>query len=423
MAMPPDPPRVLAILPGLIPSTVISIVKPMIALHQAGRLRVQLTLEMLAKRRDIAQADVVIFCRNMEPHYAYLLAHVQQLGKPYLYDLDDNLFEVPLTLELGRYLRAPERQAQLEAYVTGAALVRVYAEPLRQRLRPLNPRLEKVLPALDWGLIPDQLPPKDERCVKILYATSRREDELVDVMLHDLQQLLLDYPAGVELTFWGHHPAVFKGNPRVTFLPHVPDYDRFLVQLAQGGFDIGLAPLLDDSFHRSKTNNKFREYGACQIAGVYSNVDVYASCVTDGETGVLVAEGPGQWRAALRRLIEDAALRRRIQVGAQAYVRAHYSQVQAEDEWVRQVHQVLAEAQRRSAALSAKAPAAPRPPAERLGWLAALARPGLKVLPRLRREGLLPVLAGGYQYLSQYMDSHRQLARYNRQLHRRSPSR
>ncbi len=415
----PSAPRVLAILPGLIPSTVISIVKPMIALHQAGRVRARLTIEMLATRRDIAQADVVIFCRNLEPHYAYLLDYVRQLGKPYIYDLDDNLFEVPLTLALGRYLRTPERLAQLEAYAAHAALVRVYARPLQERLQPLNPRLERVLPALDWSLIPDPLPPKDDQCVKVVYATSRGEDELAGLMLPDLQQLLIDYPDRVALYFWGHHPAVFRGHPRVTFLPLVTDYDQFLRQLALSGFDIGLAPLQDDSFYRSKTNNKFREYGACQIAGVYSNVDVYADCVVDGETGLLVSDAPGQWRAALGRLIDNPALRRQIQIQAQRYVRAHYTQVDAENVWVRQIQQVLAQANGRAPVPAHAGEAAPPP--ERLHWLRELARPALSILPRLRREGLLPVIHGGYQYVTRYLDSWQQLRRYRRQLRRRPP--
>jgi glycosyltransferase involved in cell wall biosynthesis len=407
-------PRVLAILPGLYPSTVISVVKPLIALHQAGQLRAQIALELLARPRDIERADIVIFCRNIEPRYAGLLDTVRRLGRPYIYDLDDNFFEVPLTLEAGRYLRDPARQAQLRAYLAGAGLVRVYAEPVRQRVLPINPRIEKVLPSLDWSLIPAQLPPKAGQPVRLVYATSRLEDELAGVISADLHALLRDYPDRVELAFWGHHPAEFRGQPQVRFLPLVPDYDRFMRQLALAGFDIGLAPLLNDEFHRSKTNNKFREYGACQIAGVYSNVEVYASCVSHGETGLLVENQPGAWRAALGRLVDEAALRRQIQVRAQAYVRAHYSQTQTEQVWLRQIRQAC-EAQPVAAETAPPTPAGPVALAGRpltMALAAEMSRYGLRLLRRIRRIGLRPALVGAYRYV----DSLRQLRRYNRQL-------
>jgi glycosyltransferase involved in cell wall biosynthesis len=409
----PAVPRVLCLLPGLTPSTVISVAKPMIALHQAGQLEARLTVELIATPRDIAWADLVIFCRNVEPRYAHLLEAVRRLGRPYIYDLDDNFFETPLTYEAGRYLRAPARLAQLEAYLAGAALVRVYAEPLRQRILPLNASVELVLPSLDWSLIPESLPPKDPQRVRLVYATSRLEDELARLITPDLQQLLREYPERVELTFWGHHPPELRRHPQVRYLPYVADYDRFVRQLALAGFDIGLAPLVDDEFHRSKTNNKLREYGACQIAGVYSDVEVYSRCVTEGETGLLVPPQPGAWRAALARLVEDPALRRRLQVQGQAYVRAHYSQTQTEQVWLGQIERVLAEARARMA--RAGAPAEPGPSGRwplALSVTSATARNGLKLVRRVRRIGLGPSLTGAQAYLS----SLRQLRRYTRQL-------
>jgi glycosyltransferase involved in cell wall biosynthesis len=387
-------------------------------LHQAGAVETRLTLEVVATPRDIAWADLIIFCRNVEPRYAHLLAAAQQLGRPYIYDLDDNFFEVPLTYEAGRYLRTPERQAQLRAYLAGAALVRVYAEPLQQRIIPINGRVEKVRPSLDWSLIPAQLPPKHGQRLRIVYATSRLDDALVNLITPDLHQLLNAFPEQVELVFWGHHPPALRHHPQVSCLPYEPDYDRFLRQLALAGFDIGLAPLLDDEFHRSKTNNKFREYAACQIAGVYSDVDVYSHCVTEGETGLLVGFEPGAWSSALSRLVQDAALRQRVQRQAAAYVREHYRQAETEQVWLRQIHSVLTINQHKPTADPPRLP----PPAPGTVTTAQWAQPlavaqatfgnGIKLAKRMRHLGLGPSLTGARRYLYSLW----QLRRYTQQL-------
>ena len=86
-------------------------------------------------------------------------------------------------------------------------------------------------------------------------------------------------------------------------------YDRYLRRFSRAGYDIGLAPLPDDVFHRSKSNNKFREYGASRVAGIYSHNDAYSNCVEHEVSGLLVSNDAGHWYDALERLIEDEALR------------------------------------------------------------------------------------------------------------------
>jgi glycosyltransferase involved in cell wall biosynthesis len=390
------------VLPGLIPSTLISVVKPLTGLHRAGSVDAKITLESLARRSDLEAADVVVFCRNFEPRFGYLIEACRQLGTPFIYDLDDNFFALPPTSEEGRYHRDPIRIEQLTRYLAAATLVRVYSEPLERRVRSLNPRIERVAGSIDWSLIPEAPSRNGPGPVKIVYVTSRIEDELAAAFLPDVAALLERHPGEVEVSFWGHHPRQLRGRPGVRFLPLVPDYDRFLRRLATSGFDIGLAPLLDDEFHRSKTNNKFREYGACRIAGVYSDVEVYSSCVRDGETGLLVPPRPGAWLEALERLVQDAALRSAIQVAAREHVRRHYSQERAETEWLRQIQTVRGAdaaglpASPAGAASPAGFPAPPRGP-----WasLKALGGKGGRLLGRVQRLGLRPTLYGVYRYL------------------------
>jgi hypothetical protein len=93
----------------------------------------------------------------------------------------------------------------------------------------------------------------------------------------------------------------------------------------QQGYDIGLAPMKNDIFYRSKTNNKFREFGACWIAGIYSTSEVYTNCVEHGKTGLLVLNEEGEWYQAIRTLILDADLRRSIQNNTRKVIEREYS--------------------------------------------------------------------------------------------------
>lgn len=333
-------PTILGILPAFVPSTLIDVVQPLVNLDRAGMVHFRVTLESLFVQKDLDQVDLVVLCRNVEPKG--ILEAIQARAIPSIYDLDDNLFEVPLNTELGQYHRSPERQAIMTAYIQQASLVRVYSDPVYRRCLELNPRVEKVVAPVNWS----QIQPPERRDpgapVRIVYATSRVEDELNHIFSPALDRLAQTHAGRFEMVFWGSIPEDYRRKPGFQHLPAVPDYNRFLRTFSRKGFDIGLAPLLDDVFHLSKTNNKYREYGASRVAGIYSDVQVYSECVEHGRTGLLAANQPEAWYHALCRLIEDDALRRTIQEEAYHFTRQHYQQVLFDTRWQQQISQVLA---------------------------------------------------------------------------------
>ena len=171
-------PRILAILPGFIPSTMITVVKPLVALHGRGRISARIVLEQQAGQRDVDWADAIVFCRNTEPRHAPLLAAARTRGVPLLYDLDDNLLELPSDSRDPSRLAEPSRQAMLEEYLRAATLVRVYSPPVAQRVKELTPRVAQTFAPVDLALVP---PAHSERLpgpIRIVYATSRTRDEL-----------------------------------------------------------------------------------------------------------------------------------------------------------------------------------------------------------------------------------------------------
>jgi glycosyltransferase involved in cell wall biosynthesis len=76
-------------------------------------------------------------------------------------------------------------------------------------------------------------------------------------------------------------------------------------------FDIGLAPLVDNRFNRSKSFIKILEYAALGVPFIASPVGPYADHVVDGVTGFL-ASTPDEWAERLDQLIRSPWLRMKI---------------------------------------------------------------------------------------------------------------
>lgn len=108
---------------------------------------------------------------------------------------------------------------------------------------------------------------------------------------------------------------------RVAMIPATKLFRDYPKVLSQQKWDIGIAPLIDTAFTRSKSHIKWMEYAAYKIPCVASRVYPYfmpiegRDTIVDGETGYLCR--PPEWEQALERLVIDKSLRERI--GQQAY--------------------------------------------------------------------------------------------------------
>lgn len=321
--------NVLAVFPAHIPSTSIGIVTPLAYLERSQRLQFTCCLEREVTPKQVLGADVIITGRNTEPLYKPVYELALEHHIPIIFELDDDLLNIPPTDINAAHYNHPKRRAHLEWMLRSASLVRVYSPRLKQVVGAYNDRVEIVEPAIDWSLVPAALPDISLEPIHIVYATSRViADPMFEQLLPDLQMLLDRHPDRVVLHLLGYHPPELRAYPNVVFGSFQQDYQSYFTEFTRFGYGIGLAPLLDGAFYLAKTNNKFREYAAAGAAGIYRDTSLYRDVefggVVHGETGLLVDGTPGSWLRAIETLMREPALLQAIRTNARRYAESRY---------------------------------------------------------------------------------------------------
>lgn len=129
-----------------------------------------------------------------------------------------------------------------------------------------------------------------------------------------------------------------SADPALEILPWSEDSESAMIQ----GMGMGLMPLDDTPWSRGKCGYKLIQYMACGIPVIASPVGVNAEIVEHGVTGFL-ARTPEEWREAVRLLLADPDLRRRMGAAGRQRVEQHYSL----QKWAGRIAELLWSASRR----------------------------------------------------------------------------
>ena len=340
--------HVLSITDHLIPSITLDVIKPMLNLQQQGKIDFRLRYHHQYKEADIIWADTVVLCRNIHPEELDIIKLAKKHGKQLIYDIDDNFLALPIYDPVGRYHRNPIHLFVMSQMIKNADAVRIYSRPMEEFANHWNPNVFRMKGYFDFSLIEGREQEKHDK-VRIVYATSRRNaDTLAQICIPAVARVLERYPDKVEFYSFSNTPEQLKHFSNVHKLDYVYNYNKYVGVFFAMGFDIGLAPMLNIVAHNSKTNNKFREYGAMRVCGVYSNSQLYSDCVEDHVTGLLVENTTDAWYEALCELVENSELRAKIKENTCRCVREDYSMESTLADWER----VLAAPRREEQAFS-----------------------------------------------------------------------
>lgn len=145
----------------------------------------------------------------------------------------------------------------------------------------------------------------------------------VGIIVQPVRRFLKRFPAwDLRLCGTDYRPTFRLPKARADFSTWVRVNDDPRGYYATMDFDIGLAPLADNDFNRSKSMIKCLEYNALGIPVIASDVEPYRDYITDGVNGFLIRY-EHDWLKRMSELATDAGLREKMSASAREVARAH----------------------------------------------------------------------------------------------------
>lgn len=271
---------------------------------------------------DAFRPQVVFLTRYGRPDGGAIIQDCHTRGIPVVYHIDDNLLDLPPSLgeEIVRRqgAAAEARRAMLQAcdlvYASTAELARV----LRGKF-PGKPLVQGIYASYrDAG----EAPGAQEETIGYMGSKGHKED--LEMIVPGLVRLMRERPRLRFETFGTIEPpaALREFTGRVRHHSVQKAYTEFLGTLAGLGWQVGLAPLVDEPFNRCKAPTKFIEYTSCGIATVASDVIVYSQAIPAG-AGILAAGA--DWHGAIAGLLERPAERAAMLESARTHCGAAFA--------------------------------------------------------------------------------------------------
>lgn len=194
-----------------------------------------------------------------------------------VYELDDLLTHYsnedgPLDMK-----QLEKRKMPIIDYLKKSDLVTVSTNYLKNFYQKFNENIDVLHNYVNPELFKKTGPEKEHKKIRILFAGMKSHDDDWNMIEKGMLKLLREYQDKVELIIWGavNSCNILKEPNVISNIPMESSYVNYARKLANLNIDIVLCPLYTKPFNHAKSWIKFLEYGACGIAGVYSEEGEY----------------------------------------------------------------------------------------------------------------------------------------------------
>ena len=261
---------------------------------------------------ELKDREVVVVQRQVTAENLKAMKMLKAAGKKIVYDLDDNMWDLPSWNPAARIFK--EMREGFAVCAAEADVITVSTRGLQAACEIHLGRLDKpmlITPnAVDFELFhPSDLGRDDGKVLVGWGGSNTHSGDIVEAW--EVLPMLVRRHETLHLDFVGMEgPKELKGHARVNMRPWVP-IGEFANRLSGWSWDVAMAPLTDIRFNRSKSSIKALEAAALKIPCVMSDVQPYTEFAKLGGPDLewLLCNTKNQWREKLERLIEDRTWR------------------------------------------------------------------------------------------------------------------
>ena len=269
------------------------------------------------KMDDINWCDVCIANRPNSPYSASVIKAVKCAGGFVIVSLDDDIIHLPKS-----HPNFWKKKYTTQCMNLGDALFSPNPFILEDNCVRYHLRAILTRAFVEEHCIKHQHDTHDR--IRIVYPAGKDHVGLFNKFIMPFfNRLIENYKDKIDVTFIGIKPDV-DSSEMVHFVKGMP-YEDYLRFMTDNDFDIGIAPLEDNSFCARKYFPKYLEYSRFGIAGIYSNVAPYTFVIEDQCNGIMVDGEPDHWEKALLYLIDNPEVVNRIIDNSQKDLRERFS--------------------------------------------------------------------------------------------------
>ena len=277
----------------------------------------------------ILQADIMVLQESGSNVSVEAMNFAMQNNKPVLIETDDFMHKVSPHNEGGYGAWNPGTLFihRFSAQIMRATGMTVSTNQLAREYFPYNPKIYVLPNFLNENIWTLQQTKKNDGLIRIGWAGGNAHLDDLKMISKVIEKIVRDFKGKVKFETMGMIKQELKGafdnleefhevcpkcgyqGESITWMGE--SLDNYPVVLASHGWDIALAPVINESFGNCKSDIKLKEYSAVGCPIVASKVVPYEEAKEDG-CRVLLAKTFDEWYNNIKELIEKPELREEI---------------------------------------------------------------------------------------------------------------